>query len=118
MKLGNQEYKMAFTMAAMIEIEDQHGEIDQFEKIFEGKGKLKKIVWLVTLGINSWISREKELDPAFDVKKVTEDRVAALIDFSQPKKLVQELKDAFTLSMRPSIEVEDDDVPDPNAGTA
>lgn len=118
MKLGDTEYKLAFTMSALAEIEEKVGEIEDIEKLVSGKHKIKNLIWLFTVGINAWILREKMLDPSFELPRVTEERVGALMDFSKPKELVKELMDSFGASMRPQIEIDDDELPDPNGNTA
>jgi hypothetical protein len=119
MKLGESEYKLAFTMSALAEIEEKVGDIKNIETLMDGKGKIKNIIWLFTLGINSWISKKKALDPSFETKKVTEEFVGALLDFSNPKKLVDELKSAFKESNSTVMGSDDEgDDEDPNAKTA
>lgn len=95
MKLGNTEYKLAYTMSALDEIEEKIGDVEALDTIMEGKGKFKKVIWLVTLGINSWISKEKALDPDFNVKKVTEEYVGALLPWMNPQPVIDEVLNAF-----------------------
>jgi hypothetical protein len=115
MKLGNKEYKLAYTMSALDAIEERAGDIERLDVLMQGKGRFGNVVWLVTLGINSWITREKALDPDYDVKRVSEEHVGALLDWKNPTPIVNEILKAFEENATPPSNLADEEEDeDPN----
>jgi hypothetical protein len=101
MKIGNQEYKLSFGLGALSKIEEKLEEagktLDNIEYLFQGKGKLKNIIWVVMLGVNNTIRRSNILENK-DQKLFDEESLGVLIDVSNFKSLILEIREAMSVS--------------------
>ena len=101
MRIGNQEYKLSYGLGALSKIEEALEEkgktLDNIEFLFQGKGKLKNIIWVVMLGVNNTIRRNNILENK-ETKLFDEDSLGVLIDVTNFKSLIQEIREAMSVS--------------------